>query len=197
MEIIDNTAKKEASCGLGNTRVTGHARRQRRTCHAEGHQGPPPRRRRVRKGRRIDRRTRQARRVAELVASFTQFFGGDEKLTPVMRSNITRAAELVALAEGARAAALRGITFDVEGLTKIEMCADRAVRRLALPATKPLDADDADELGAYLAGRAAAPAAASAAREVAATSTPTAPDNSTGAQAPAEGEAIADEVAVA
>jgi hypothetical protein len=82
---------------------------------------------------RIDHRTKQGRRVAHLIEHFTSYFGGADKLTPIMKANIERAAELITLAEAARGAALRAPVFDIENLTRIESTADRAVRRLALP----------------------------------------------------------------
>jgi hypothetical protein len=95
---------------------------------------PLKRRRRAPVIGRIDHRTKQGRRVAHLIEHFTSYFGGADKLTPIMKANIERAAELVTLAENARGAALRCTTItNIEDLTRIESTADRAVRRLALP----------------------------------------------------------------
>jgi hypothetical protein len=90
-------------------------------------------RKRARIVARIDGRTRTARRVAQLIEYFTAFFGGVDKCTPILRTNIQRAAELIALSENARSAALRAPVFDIENLTRLESTTDRAVRRLALP----------------------------------------------------------------
>ena len=48
-----------------------------------------------------------------------------------------RAAELATIAEAARAEAVRQATFDPDNLVKLEGAADRALRRLKLPAMMP------------------------------------------------------------
>lgn len=100
---------------------------------------------------RIDGRTKRGRRVVQLIEYFANYFGGAERLTPVQRMNVTRAAELVALSEAARAAALRAPFFDVENLTRIESTADRALRRLGLP--KEARGPTTPSLKEYLANR--------------------------------------------
>jgi hypothetical protein len=94
---------------------------------------PRKRRRRAPSIARVDRRTKLARRVRDLATSYTHFFGNDAGLTPILRADILRAAELTALAEAARGAALRAGTVDIESLARLEGAADRAVRRLRLP----------------------------------------------------------------
>lgn len=47
-------------------------------------------------------------------------------------NDIVRAADLVVIAERARAAALRGDDLDLGALTRLEGAADRAVRRLGI-----------------------------------------------------------------
>ena len=83
---------------------------------------PLKRRRRAPVIGRIDHRTKRGRRVQELITCFTNFFGGDHKVTPIMRADIHRAAELITLAESARGAALRCTTVaNIEDLTRLEI----------------------------------------------------------------------------
>jgi hypothetical protein len=131
---------------------------------------PLKRRRRAPVIGRIDHRTKQGRRVQELIACFTSYFGGDAKLTPIMRSNIARAAELTALTEAARGAALRMPCFDIENLTRLESTCDRAIRRLALP-SMPIGTEP--DLQTYLRQIAAEETAANAVSDVPEPSTPT------------------------
>ncbi len=49
-------------------------------------------------------------------------------------NDITRAVDLVLIAERTRAEALRGGAIDLSALTRIEGAADRAVRRLGIKA---------------------------------------------------------------
>lgn len=61
--------------------------------------------------------------------------GSEAALTPLQHADLERASELTVLAEDARAAALRGSgAFDSAAIVKLENLADRAVRRLRLPA---------------------------------------------------------------
>jgi hypothetical protein len=55
----------------------------------------------------IDGRTRRARRRRQLIAIYTNLLGGDASLTASQRIDIRKAAELVALAEDARALVLQ------------------------------------------------------------------------------------------
>jgi hypothetical protein len=57
------------------------------------------------------------------------------------RAQVKKAAELVALAEAARAAALTGGLQDVVGLIRIENAAARAVRLLGIKVEKPRGGD--------------------------------------------------------
>lgn len=91
---------------------------------------PPKRRRRAPVIARIDRRTRIARRIAAITSALLSWMGGDEAMTPLQRTDIRRAAELTALAEDARARALRAAQPDLAVVVKLEGAADRAVRRL-------------------------------------------------------------------
>ncbi len=58
-------------------------------------------------------------------------------MTPLLLVNVQRAAELATIAEAARAEAVRQATFDPDNLVKLEGAADRALRRLKLPAMMP------------------------------------------------------------
>lgn len=103
---------------------------------------------------RIDRRTRTARRAAEIERDLIKAMGGPAEMTPVLKANVLRAAELMAIAEHARATALRsgGTVVDLEALTKVESTADRALRRLPVKAGgKPASARN--DLAAYLASK--------------------------------------------
>jgi hypothetical protein len=135
---------------------------------------------------RIDHRTKQGRRVAQLIEHFTSYFGGADKLTPVQRMNIARAAELTALSEAARGAALRAPIFDIENLTRLESTADRAIRRLALP-DKPSGTEP--DLHTYLRQRAAEEVTADAVSDVPEPSTPSGHENRTSEATAELGEA--------
>jgi hypothetical protein len=97
---------------------------------------PPVRRRRraVRRGRRVDRRTREAHLVSKLVSDLCQQIG-DAARSPLVHADIVRCAELTVLAATARAHAMRsgGTMFDAESIARIEGAADRARRRLSVP----------------------------------------------------------------
>lgn len=111
---------------------------------------PPVRRRRrsVRRGRRIDRRTREAHAVAKLVADISTKIG-DASRSPLVLADIVRCAELTVLASTARAHAMRsgGTMFDAEAVARVEGAADRARRRLSLP----MKANTEPNLAQYLA----------------------------------------------
>jgi hypothetical protein len=97
---------------------------------------PPVRCRRhvVRRGRRVDRRTREAHLVSKLVSDLCAQIG-DASRSPLVLADITRCAELTVLAASARAHAMRsgGTMFDAESIARIEGAADRARRRLSVP----------------------------------------------------------------
>lgn len=73
----------------------------------------------------------QDRRRRDLVEAFVRALGPDA-VTDLVLVQVRKAAELVALAEGARAAALTGGLQDVVGLIRIENAAARAVRLLGI-----------------------------------------------------------------
>jgi len=88
-------------------------------------------RRTWRERRRYDGRTPLAYRIRALVKEYAAAVG-DGASNPMMAAAIRRAAELQALAEQARADAVRNGAFDPIALARIEGCADRAVRKLRL-----------------------------------------------------------------
>jgi hypothetical protein len=94
---------------------------------------------------RLDGRTQVAHRTRELIASFVSSLGG--AVTPTQSVDVRRAAELLALAEARRAAALRDpATTDLDALIRLEGAADRAVRRLEIKAAAiPKSAASASE----------------------------------------------------
>jgi len=79
------------------------------------------------------------RRQQQLTAYFIDALGGTQSITPVQEIDIARAVALISFAEESR----RQITKygaesvqDLTALVRLEDCAERAVRRLNLPATK-------------------------------------------------------------
>jgi hypothetical protein len=82
--------------------------------------------------RRVDGRSAAAKRVKALTATFLADLGSKAP-SAHMRDAAIRAAELTVLAEQARAEALRNGCSDPTALSRIEGCADRAVRRLGIP----------------------------------------------------------------
>jgi hypothetical protein len=84
----------------------------------------------------LDGRTRRARRRRELIAAYSNALGGDAVLTEGQRTDIRKAAELVALAESARALAMQEGTASAGALSamiRLESASSRAVRNLGLP----------------------------------------------------------------
>lgn len=80
----------------------------------------------------VNGRTAVGRRVRDLAESFAASLGGWPKLTDMQVAAIRRAAELSALAEQTRVEALRKGCADPLALSRLEGCADRAVRRLGM-----------------------------------------------------------------
>jgi hypothetical protein len=102
----------------------------------------------------LDGRTRRARRRRELIAAYSKALGGDRALTDGQRVDIRKAAELVALAEDARALALQegpGGAGALSAMVRLESASARAVRALRLP--PPNAAAPVPTLAEYLAGR--------------------------------------------
>jgi hypothetical protein len=80
----------------------------------------------------LDNRTVMARRVRALTEALTAELGGAPDALTV--AAVRNAAELTALAEAARRAALRGKPADMVALVRLEGAASRAVRALQLRA---------------------------------------------------------------
>src|SRR5258705_8853122 len=85
----------------------------------------------------LDGRTRRARRRRELIAAYSNALGGDRALTDGQRIDIRKAAELVALAEDARALAMQegpGGAGAISAMVRLESASVRAVRALNIRA---------------------------------------------------------------
>jgi len=80
----------------------------------------------------IDGRSQLGRRVRDLAESFAAQLGGWPTLSDTMAANVRKAAELTALAERARADALRDGSVDPLGLVRLEGATGRAVRALGI-----------------------------------------------------------------
>ena len=87
----------------------------------------------------VDGGTANGRRRLDLIDAFMAALGGVPSLSEAQCADVRRAAELMLIAEEARAQALRGELVDLSGLVRIEGAADRAGRRLGIikPAAKP------------------------------------------------------------
>jgi hypothetical protein len=105
----------------------------------------------------VDGRTIVARRRRELIVVYTAALGGAAALSEGQRIDIRKAAELTALAEQARARAMRQGTTDaseISAMVRLESTASRAVRALALP--PPNAGPPVQTLADYIASRHAA-----------------------------------------
>jgi hypothetical protein len=80
----------------------------------------------------LDGRSLLGRRVLDLADAFAAALGGWTGLGDMLAANVRRAAELVALAEQARATALRTGTIDAAMLARLDGAASRAVRALGI-----------------------------------------------------------------
>jgi hypothetical protein len=106
------------------------------------------------KGGAVDGRTLVARRRRELIDVYTAALGGLAALTEGQQLDIRRAAELTALAEQARARALRegtGDAAELSAMIRLEGMAARAVRALDLPKAGGKTTEPVADLQAYLA----------------------------------------------
>jgi hypothetical protein len=114
---------------------------------------PAPKRRNHRRARtRFDGRLAIGRRVKQLVILFRERLNGDAANDPVLAAAVERAAELQALAEHLRGAALRGDPAATpNAVVRITRLADLSVKRLHLDRHKPQQAGPT--LGQLLAGR--------------------------------------------
>jgi hypothetical protein len=85
----------------------------------------------------VDGRSSLGRRIRKLANDFASQLGGWPALNDTLAGNVRRAAELTALAEKARASALRNGDVDPIGLVRLEGAASRAVRALQLDRARP------------------------------------------------------------
>jgi len=92
------------------------------------------------------------RRRKELVDGYVTALGG--RVTPLVMADIERAVDLLMLARAARIALLKG-EGNINATVKIENAADRAMRRLNLPAAGAGGNEPVADLQAYLATKAA------------------------------------------
>jgi hypothetical protein len=77
--------------------------------------------------------TRAGRHRQRMAADFVAALGGADRVNPLQLEDIHRAADLVVLAKTARGELAAGKT-SIDDVVKLENAADRAVRRLNLPA---------------------------------------------------------------
>jgi len=96
----------------------------------------------------LDGRSSEARRWRDLVISYSDDFGGADKLTEAQRTLIAQAATLQVQAERVQAAVLRGELVDIEQLTRLANAATRILSRLGLKRPRR---DAAPDLAEYLA----------------------------------------------
>ena len=111
---------------------------------------------------RIDGRTFAAKRRAALISNFIEALGGAGAITALQLVDVRRAAELTALAEEARATALRegSAAVDISSLVRLEGAAGRAQKALGI---KPGGAQPKTTVNEYLSRKAAQKAAGEAA----------------------------------
>ena len=79
--------------------------------------------------------TRAGRQRQKLVAAYVAALGGSGRISPIQLQDVERCVDMVLLAKTARAELAAGKTT-VNDVVKLENAADRAVRRLNLPAPK-------------------------------------------------------------
>ena len=98
---------------------------------------------------RLDGRTRQARRLRELINWLIEETGGTASASPAQLERIHRTAQLVLLAEQSRERALRS-DGDLESVVRIENLAARTLRSLRVTVPKR---SSKPSLAEYLASR--------------------------------------------
>jgi len=100
--------------------------------------------------RRLDQRTRAGRRAKELREHYTAMLAaaGRDVTSVELVATISRAAELQAISEQLRAAALRGLPTSPDDLVRIERLSAHALRALHLP--PPAASKQAPTLGDLL-----------------------------------------------
>jgi hypothetical protein len=89
-----------------------------------------------RQRKKINERRQEAMRWRQdLIDGYIAALGGPDRVTAIQRQDAERAADMTALALNMRRRALCGdTTVAITDLTRLEGAADRAVRRLCLPA---------------------------------------------------------------
>jgi len=98
----------------------------------------------------IDRRTRDARRFRDLVASFTASLGGEAALNEADEALVRNAAALAAKAERMQAAIVKGEDVDLEDLTRLSNCVSRVLGQLGVKQNRRAAPPSLDEyLAAY------------------------------------------------
>jgi hypothetical protein len=98
----------------------------------------------------IDGRTPLGRRIRDLAESYAEQVGGWATLSDMMTVNIRKAAELTALAEKARADALRSGDVDPLALVRLDGAANRAVRALQLDRRREPEREQEQQLADWL-----------------------------------------------
>jgi hypothetical protein len=84
----------------------------------------------------LDRRTKAARRYAELIRKFTAEYGGDAMLTEASKAMIAQLAGAVIQSEAMQAAIVRGESVDSEQLVRVANLVSRTMRELGLGKVK-------------------------------------------------------------
>jgi hypothetical protein len=104
--------------------------------------------------------TRAGRLRKEMIAAYVDALGGSARVNPIQLQDVARCVDLILLAQTARAELAAGKTTTINDVVKLEGAADRAVRRLCLPAPgqsksamKYGRAESVPTLADYLAGR--------------------------------------------
>jgi hypothetical protein len=111
---------------------------------------PKPRRRRYTPRRqRIDRRTKTARRVGQLVADYCSRLDVLPTSNPTTYTAVVKLAELVTLAERERAKAIGGQPVDMLALIRLENSCRRSMRDLGIAGPPPPPPTPIDELLRY------------------------------------------------
>jgi hypothetical protein len=82
--------------------------------------------------------TRAGRLRKEMIAAYVSALGGSDRVNPIQLQDVARCVDLILLAQTARAELAAGkIRTTINDVVKLEGAADRAVRRLNLPAPGP------------------------------------------------------------
>lgn len=100
----------------------------------------------------LDRRTKEWRRRAELIATFTAALGGQAALSPILAEKVSTAAELAVAAEMTRSRFMRGDAVSPDDVVRTANQAQRAERALGIDARAAKPKPSLDD---YLASKAA------------------------------------------